>query len=286
MIAIIRPAAPDFMTDPNGLWVKETQEAITHYKKKGQNLDYKFKYYNDSRVKEALKLVFAKCAYCESYYADVYDGDVEHFRPKGRVKEKTPQKPGYYWLANDWDNLLLSCQHCNQGRRHLLEGDTKAVSRGKLDQFPIANDKKRAKKPSDSLDEEDKVRYLLNPCKDKPENHFSYDAKEGVIKAETEMGEKSIEVYVLQRPSLVNSRQKRLLELLHQIGTAKEALERYNLNATNDNKHSLDRQISYLLDSFTSNDSPYAGMSRFFVRKFLIDNNLLLKPVPLKSVSA
>jgi hypothetical protein len=39
-----------------------------------------------------------KCAYCESRVLHVSPGEVEHYRPKGRVTED-PDHPGYYWLA-------------------------------------------------------------------------------------------------------------------------------------------------------------------------------------------
>ena len=94
----------------------ETARAIEHYNNNVEGT-FEFKLYNDTKVKDELKKIFAKCAYCESSYGAVYDGDVEHFRPKGRIKEKDPATPGYYWLANNWDNLFLACQHCNQRRK-------------------------------------------------------------------------------------------------------------------------------------------------------------------------
>src|SRR5215468_8122036 len=70
-----------------------------------------------------------KCAYCEEKLSG-QPGDVEHFRPKGRVCDATFRQvfidhprwgrniahPGYYWLAYDWDNLLPSCADCNRFR--------------------------------------------------------------------------------------------------------------------------------------------------------------------------
>ena len=43
---------------------------------------------------------------------------VEHYRPKGGytnslLKGAKLHKPGYYWLAYNWDNLLFSCSKCN-----------------------------------------------------------------------------------------------------------------------------------------------------------------------------
>ena len=70
-----------------------------------------------------------KCAYCEFMVAGGAYGDVEHFRPKAAVDEMgvvtTRGEPrdrqltrtwdqGYWWLAFDWNNLLLCCQICNE----------------------------------------------------------------------------------------------------------------------------------------------------------------------------
>lgn len=82
------------------------------------------------------KAQHAKCGYCEAKIgADPKGGDVEHYRPKGRVDEllehgeemaginlRDPKKPrrtqpiglGYWWLAYRWDNYLLACGTCNE----------------------------------------------------------------------------------------------------------------------------------------------------------------------------
>ena len=61
-----------------------------------------------------------KCAYCESKVGPTErKGDVEHYRPKSRTRDVNGKlvkimrngvevnHPGYYWLAYDWNNLLL-----------------------------------------------------------------------------------------------------------------------------------------------------------------------------------
>src|SRR5262249_14198650 len=72
------------------------------------------------------ELFHGKCAYCESRVRASYGGDVEHYRPKGKVDEDNSH-PGYYWLAYNPSNLLPSCALCNQAR-------------GKMTHFPIAPD--------------------------------------------------------------------------------------------------------------------------------------------------
>jgi uncharacterized protein (TIGR02646 family) len=274
MIWIERPAAPGFLADAKKRWQKETIKAIAHYTSGTAKKAFKFEAYNDSQLKEELKKVFVKCAYCESNYGAVSDGDVEHFRPKGKVNEKNPQTPGYYWLANDWDNLLLSCQHCNQRRNHILYGETSLEASGKLDQFPLSDETKRVNNHGATLEEEEKVRLLLNPCKDKPEDHFEYDKEKALIIALTKKGKVSVEVYALRRPLLVRERQERLNILFQQMDVVKSELERFNKDKSVKQKSRFDTQLDILLNTFTKRESPYAGMCRYFVKKFLRENDI------------
>lgn len=63
-----------------------------------------------------------KCAYCERYYNGDF-GAVEHYRPKGECQQSiggSLERPGYYWLAYEWDNLLYSCSECNTSYKRSL----------------------------------------------------------------------------------------------------------------------------------------------------------------------
>ncbi|AYB33765.1 HNH endonuclease [Chryseolinea soli] len=271
MIHIKKPKAPEWLVDPNGKWCEETKKAIAHYKS-GATEAYDFQMYNDVNLKNELKKIFVKCAYCETSYGAVYDGDVEHFRPKGRVNEKKPQTPGYYWLANDWDNLLLACQHCNQRRQHILYGTTKLEGYGKLDQFPLQDEAKRAGDIPD-IPKEEAARLLLNPCIDLPEDHLEYEPTEGVVRAKTAMGEASIKVYALQRPLLVQERKKMLILLFEQIWRVKEALVKSQNDNSETQKEIFLREFKNLIN-YGSATSLYSGMCRFFIRQFLKENDL------------
>ncbi len=76
--------------------------------------------YGHESVKQALiDAQHKKCCFCESKLTHITSGDVEHFRPKAAVRDDGTAAltyPGYYWLAYDWDNLMLACELCN--RRH------------------------------------------------------------------------------------------------------------------------------------------------------------------------
>ena len=70
---------------------------------------------NPGKVKEALEIIYKeKCGYCESKVKHCATLQVEHYRPKNKVDDQDSPTDGYYWLASEWSNLLLSCPRCNQ----------------------------------------------------------------------------------------------------------------------------------------------------------------------------
>jgi hypothetical protein len=98
---------------------------------------------------------FDKCWYteCKSPGAD---NDIDHFRPKGRVREDRTH-PGYYWLAFDWRNMRLSCQRANRPR--IAPGAL--IAGGKSTHFPLLATGVRARAPGDDLTREHPA--LLDP---------------------------------------------------------------------------------------------------------------------------
>jgi hypothetical protein len=142
--------------------LEETKRAIAHFRNKRRTrTNFKFEAYKQPALKVALYEIFhGKCAYCEVDYAASQPGDVEHFRPKARVREgNKANRTGYYWLAADWRNLLPSCRDCNCQRRYKFPNG-RVVLRGKGDQFPLLNPKKRGKRPGGERYERP---LLLNP---------------------------------------------------------------------------------------------------------------------------
>ncbi|MBI1923801.1 hypothetical protein HYR99_06080 [Candidatus Poribacteria bacterium] len=150
-----------------------------------------------------------KCMYCEGKYGAGSYGDAEHFRPKGEVTENRKQiidPPGYYWLAYEWQNILLSCEKCNRPHPDGKGGPHP----GKLNEFPIAGT--RIKNPHadvsqwwDELVAEEPL--LLHPYFDNPEEHFDA-GKHGVLYGTTERGKVTIEVCDLDRPALREARER------------------------------------------------------------------------------
>jgi hypothetical protein len=81
--------------------------AIRGEKYKGERTVNRQKIYE---VRDALKVIYYnKCAYCEDIE---YKPEIEHYRPKNKVKEDETHN-GYYWLCYEWTNLIPSCRYCN-----------------------------------------------------------------------------------------------------------------------------------------------------------------------------
>lgn len=112
-----------------------------------------------SHAKESLyESQEGKCCYCERKRDKKREMDVEHYRPKGGIKDDK-NHPGYWWLAYDWDNLLLACKTCNQEYKET--------------HFPIQG--QRAYYKNDNLEGEKP--YLLNPAIDTVKDRFAYVVK-------------------------------------------------------------------------------------------------------------
>ena len=175
--------------------------------------------YQHPNLKSALEeLFFHKCAYCESPIGVGGDWDVEHYRPKGRVAERTDH-PGYYWLAYTWTNLYPSCAYCNQRRKDapLYTDATTGAAQGKVDQFPLADETRRAMHPGDDLGAESPL--LLDPNLGDPEVRLAFNPL-GHIRpatADDQHAKATIHVCNLKRRRLARARKvviARMVELL------------------------------------------------------------------------
>jgi uncharacterized protein (TIGR02646 family) len=263
----------------------ETQQAIDAYKaavsafrkskKRDKKLEFTFKYvvYGDIPLRDALNEVYGyKCAYCESFFGATQPVAVEHYRPKGEVIEGTARvKPGYYWLAATWQNLLPSCTDCNSPRRQEMEAGKKVV-RGKGNHFPLVPGSKRAKTPGK---EEQEKRLLLHPELDEPEKHFEFltePKREGVIRPAllegkpSPHGAASIEVYALDRPQLTQARAATVKRLQSHLRNTRNS-ERRHQELPNDpalKKEYEDNLADLLL--FVDASQPYLAMARQIVR--------------------
>lgn len=175
----------------------ETEALKKRYDDGHRDFGFKSSIWSDTEVKTALQEAqHEKCCFCESKLTHIQYGDVEHFRPKrGYVQQKGDplERPGYYWLAYDWDNLMLACTLCNQ--------------RFKGNLFPLANSSKRARNHHESIEQEEP--YFVDPYMEDPAQYISFRGAEIVTVDDSERGRVTISGLALNRDELVERRKER-----------------------------------------------------------------------------
>ena len=167
-----------------------------------------------------------KCGYCEMRVTGGQFGDVEHFYPKGEIwelgvdpktwgteetwsssvkgRERTVLcTQGYWWLAYDWSNYLLSCAICNEA--------------WKLSYFPVKNIPRKTP-PHKKLKEHV---LLLNPFDETldPTEHLHFDAI-GQIQAKdgSVYGFETIRTCGLDRENLRKDREEKAVRAYFLVG--------------------------------------------------------------------
>jgi hypothetical protein len=187
-------------------WKKTADDAAELLRAKGKPAAWKKQIWTN--IKGFLFLLSnGKCGYCEGPVRAMGKGEVEHYRPKGAVSGE-PTHPGYYWLAYDFSNYIPSCSDCNSGK-------------GKLNQFPIADPKKRVSAWKEDLGAESPL--LLHPfLSDDPAKHLRVEVSDAiqtdiaviVAKEGSAIGEESRKVYNLNRGDLIAARRKAISDAI------------------------------------------------------------------------
>jgi uncharacterized protein (TIGR02646 family) len=161
--------------------------------------------YGHRTVKEALVAAqHSKCCFCESKVG--MDGDVEHYRPKAGFSQGMRRRiegPGYYWLAYEWSNLLLSCSICNQRFKRSL--------------FPLADPAARAR--SHRGDTSREAPLFIDPAETDPEEHIGFRREIPYPVNDSPRGAATIQALGLGREILNERRRDELmkLEVLHDL---------------------------------------------------------------------
>ncbi|MBN3137966.1 HNH endonuclease family protein [Pectobacterium punjabense] len=260
MIKINRPDD----SEPNELRSAAARELRRNRIKKRNDENLTFSEYSKKYVKDALNNIFKlKCAFCDSRLNGA--GDIEHYRPKGKVYIKNgtvvEEKDGYYWLAASWKNLLISCVDCNQRRSQLEEDGITWRVTGKGCFFPLVNEDMRAAGPIGVSAEQP---LLINPCVTDPEQHIRL-LENGSIESmqihgnPSPQGVATIEICGLKRLELLKSRAERAKIIKSAIRHIVRDLEEGR-----DPTEDLDDLI-ILLDS----SAPYLALARRLTRELL-----------------
>lgn len=211
-----------------------TQSLKAEYDAGKSTFDFDSNIYGHTDVKQTLiQLQYGKCCFCESFVRHIAHGDVEHFRPKAGYLDGnsiTLLRPGYYWLAYDFENLFLSCQVCNQTYKRNF--------------FPLVDDSKRVNSHHNHADLHLEEPLIIDPAKDSPKDHLYFDQE--IPKGKDNKGTLTIERLGLDRSEL-NENRLRWLKLIMEVA-------RY---AENGDKVSLD----YLIEA-AQDQSEYSLMIR------------------------
>jgi hypothetical protein len=152
--------------------VKKNIEDILDQFNKNEPVDFKGRETWTKFKSDMAPATFGKCGYCEVNVVavDRFKGDVEHYRPKGRVdrlvgksdgtvKVESLFTSGYPWLAYSWSNYILTCNPCNSAHKRNF--------------FPLKAEPAAAPKAGDEATED---ALLLNPFGRKdPTKHLVFD---------------------------------------------------------------------------------------------------------------
>lgn len=249
LIKITKPArSPDILSS-TGATKRSTlcSEFTLHeddFRQGSRTFNFDAAVYGHPAVKKALIAAqHSKCCFCERKVGD--DGDVEHFRPKAGVRQSSSApmlKPGYYWLAYDWDNLLLSCSACNQ--RH------------KKNLFPLVNPDNRATSHTDNVDTEEPL--FIHPAQINPEQYISFRKEVPYAIGGNRLAKETIAALGLDREILNEVRRSELNNL---IFMQKILVLRLDYSKSTEGQEILLYAENYLADAVVDK-SEFAGMAR------------------------
>jgi len=191
MIRIVKGKAPQKLQTDGVARTREHCAAYDADPKEYNNGRAQFKFsaaiYGDRTVRAALeKVQSGKCCYCEVVIRKPHAlSHVEHYRPKAysqQSRKDNKRFPGYYWLAYEWDNLLLACHFCNSSNKKNL--------------FPLAHQTNRAKNHHGDIGAEEPL--IIRPDGlDDPRDHIDFHHEIPVGK--TLAGETTVELLGLDR---------------------------------------------------------------------------------------
>jgi uncharacterized protein (TIGR02646 family) len=256
---------------------EERTRAEAHYLKDPEKQEaFKYSAYKGGDVVEALNLLtHEKCAYCESRYRATAPVDIEHYRPKGAILiDGQRQKPGYYWLAAEWTNLLPACIDCNRARtQEFPDDDITEEVRGKENKFPLRDETHRGRRPGEEITLERGQRLLLDPCRDDPSAHLDFTPN-GLVRARKRGGKRSrkggesIKVLALRRKGLKEERRERLYELALKMDDILYFVRRLDAELGDvDARDQFAKRMTRLRKA-ADPSAPYSEMSRQFIEQF------------------
>jgi uncharacterized protein (TIGR02646 family) len=197
-----------------------------------------------------------KCAYCESLLGVVSHSDIENFRPKGGARGFNTEQYApnhYWWLAYEWDNLLVSCQICNQ--------------KYKRDYFPLENESLRSPIGATGNELLKEQALLIDPATDNPSEHLEFD-ENGYVRELTKKGKVTIEILGLNRTDLIERRKSEASNLRNRL-----EIMRFTTDFSNQYTREF---VEYIKILYSDNPTqPYTAMQRIIFDNWYEQNSAL-----------
>lgn len=173
--------------------ITETNLNSTAYTAGKRKFTIKKTIYGHLTVKDTLvTLQKDKCCFCERKVSAGEPGHIEHYRPKGGYKKDDKSKlvkPGYYWLAYNFENPFFSCNRCKTSY--------------KKNYFPLADERKRVTNHTGNILNEDPL--IISPA-DEPNPHLIFDNEFIKPNNKSRKGKETIKRTGLNRKPLAEDR--------------------------------------------------------------------------------
>ncbi len=248
MIRIHRPnTVPTILVELGALHVSEMVDALRRDSEAYKSFKFRGSIYGHPSVKASLFAAQqAKCAFCEQILSKYCYGDVEHFRPKGQAQQAAGEpfvKPGYYWLAYEWSNLLVACDDCN--------------SKHKKSFFPLACPTDRACGPSDDLTKEQPL--LVDPMREEPADFIRFNRHVAVAPDDNSRGTITRQVLGLNREPLKRRREEWLEKLKLLKATAEASFS-----------ESISHRAKALLPRCATAEAEFSAMARDYLASVVL----------------
>jgi hypothetical protein len=226
------------------------------------------------------KVVVTKCWYSEVHLEGA-DPNVDHFRPKGAVREvgrdfepTGDETDGYWWLAFEPGNYRLAAMHSNQRR---VDHDTQG---GKWNYFPLRGARAVATTPLPQIEEDI---LPLDPCvfTDVQLLWFDSDGTPGPItnednqvdEREAERVRATIWLYHLNKQEIQIRRAAYVAEIRKDLKKADSDYRLWDRHSQAPNLHaktSFNQKLAEIRTKI-SDQSVFAGAKRCAVRGAIVD---------------
>ncbi|GLU50586.1 HNH endonuclease [Dyadobacter frigoris] len=180
----------DFAALPHKLVKSKRLELILDSIATKNSHKFKSAVYRNTTLEVLETLYNHKCAYCETDTSAGAPMQVEHYRPKAKVTEDTTHS-GYYWIAYEWSNLILSCSKCNRKKSNYFPITGIRISAPIIGVDGLPNDESKLINSQYFTDE---GALLLNPEIDIVEAHFIFKPN-GEIEGLTPQAKETIRMW-------------------------------------------------------------------------------------------